>query len=85
MPVFLPVISGWAVMAENGALCTYGPRLVSLLKTGHRSTLSARPPAVVLHWQPARLEKLISLGLPICRIPNIEANRRATSRGLTVF
>jgi putative tryptophan/tyrosine transport system substrate-binding protein len=24
----LPVISGWAVMAENGALCTYGPRLV---------------------------------------------------------
>jgi putative ABC transport system substrate-binding protein len=23
----LPVISGWAVMAENGALCTYGPRL----------------------------------------------------------
>src|SRR5262249_58876707 len=25
----LPVISGWAVMAENGALCTYGPRLVA--------------------------------------------------------
>jgi putative ABC transport system substrate-binding protein len=24
----LPVVSGWAVMAENGALCTYGPRLV---------------------------------------------------------
>jgi putative tryptophan/tyrosine transport system substrate-binding protein len=24
----LPVISGWAVMAESGALCTYGPRLV---------------------------------------------------------
>jgi putative tryptophan/tyrosine transport system substrate-binding protein len=24
----LPVISGWAVMAENGALCTYGPPLV---------------------------------------------------------
>jgi putative ABC transport system substrate-binding protein len=24
----LPVISGWAVMAETGALCTYGPRLV---------------------------------------------------------
>jgi putative tryptophan/tyrosine transport system substrate-binding protein len=24
----LPVISGWAVMAENGALCTYGPRLI---------------------------------------------------------
>ena len=24
----LPVASGWAVMAESGALCTYGPRLV---------------------------------------------------------
>jgi putative tryptophan/tyrosine transport system substrate-binding protein len=24
----LPVISGWAVMAETGALCTYGPRLI---------------------------------------------------------
>jgi putative ABC transport system substrate-binding protein len=24
----LPVVSGWAVMAESGALCTYGPRLV---------------------------------------------------------
>src|ERR1700730_1176995 len=24
----LPVISGWAVMAASGALCTYGPRLV---------------------------------------------------------
>jgi putative ABC transport system substrate-binding protein len=23
----LPVVSGWAVMAESGALCTYGPRL----------------------------------------------------------
>jgi putative ABC transport system substrate-binding protein len=23
----LPIISGWAVMAESGALCTYGPRL----------------------------------------------------------
>ena len=28
----LPVISGWAVMAENGALCTYGPRLVELYR-----------------------------------------------------
>jgi ABC-type uncharacterized transport system substrate-binding protein len=24
----IPVISGWGVMAKNGALCTYGPRLV---------------------------------------------------------
>ena len=24
----LPVISGWAVIADSGALCTYGPRLV---------------------------------------------------------
>jgi putative tryptophan/tyrosine transport system substrate-binding protein len=24
----IPVVSGWAVMAESGALCTYGPRLV---------------------------------------------------------
>ncbi|MBI1774231.1 MAG: ABC transporter substrate-binding protein [Proteobacteria bacterium] len=23
----IPVVSGWAVMAESGALCTYGPRL----------------------------------------------------------
>jgi putative ABC transport system substrate-binding protein len=24
----MPIISGWAVMADSGALCTYGPRLV---------------------------------------------------------
>ena len=24
----LPVVSGWSVMADGGALCTYGPRLV---------------------------------------------------------
>jgi putative tryptophan/tyrosine transport system substrate-binding protein len=24
----LPIISGWAVIADSGALCTYGPRLV---------------------------------------------------------
>jgi hypothetical protein len=24
----LPLVSGWAVMAKSGALCTYGPRLV---------------------------------------------------------
>jgi putative ABC transport system substrate-binding protein len=24
----IPVVSGWAVMAGSGALCTYGPRLV---------------------------------------------------------
>jgi putative ABC transport system substrate-binding protein len=23
----IPVVSGWAIMAESGALCTYGPRL----------------------------------------------------------
>jgi putative ABC transport system substrate-binding protein len=23
----IPIVSGWAVMAESGALCTYGPRL----------------------------------------------------------
>ena len=24
----MPVISGWAVFAQSGALCSYGPRLV---------------------------------------------------------
>ena len=24
----IPVVSGWAVMAQSGAICTYGPRLV---------------------------------------------------------
>ena len=28
MSCHIPVVSGWAVMAESGALCTYGPRLV---------------------------------------------------------
>lgn len=28
MSLRLPVVSGWAVMADSGALCTYGPRLV---------------------------------------------------------
>ena len=23
----MPVISGWAIFAQSGALCTYGPRL----------------------------------------------------------
>ena len=23
----IPVISGWAIFAQSGALCTYGPRL----------------------------------------------------------
>jgi putative ABC transport system substrate-binding protein len=32
----LPVMSGWAVMADSGALCTYGPRLVeSYRRTGY--------------------------------------------------
>ena len=28
MSRMMPVVSGWSVMAQAGALCTYGPRLI---------------------------------------------------------
>jgi len=54
----LPVFSGWAVMAESGALCTYGPRLADsfgrvgyfvdrILKGASVSTLPIEQPTIL--------------------------------------
>jgi len=60
----LPVISGWAVMAESGALCTYGPRLTdSYARVGYfvdRILKGATPSALPIE-QPAIFELVINL------------------------
>jgi putative ABC transport system substrate-binding protein len=60
----LPVISGWAVMAESGALCTYGPRLTdSYARVGYfvdRILKGAAPSALPIE-QPTVIELVINL------------------------
>lgn len=54
----LPVVSGWAVMAESGALCTYGPRVAEsyarvgyfvdrILKGAATATLPIEQPTII--------------------------------------
>lgn len=60
----LPVISGWAVMAESGALCTYGPRLVeSYARVGYfvDRILKGAAPASLPIEQPTILELVVNL------------------------
>jgi putative ABC transport system substrate-binding protein len=60
----LPVISGWAVMAENGALCTYGPRLVeSYRRTAYfvDRILKGSTPAELPIERPAVFELVVNL------------------------
>jgi len=60
----LPVISGWAVMADSGALCTYGPRLVeSYRRTAYfiDRILKGAKPAELPIEQPTVLELVINL------------------------
>ena len=60
----LPVISGWAVMAENGALCTYGPRLVeSYRRTAYFADriLKGSKPAELPIERPTIFELVVNL------------------------
>ena len=60
----LPVISGWAVMADSGALCTYGPRLVeSYRRTAYfiDRILNGTKPDELPIEQPAVLELVVNL------------------------
>jgi putative tryptophan/tyrosine transport system substrate-binding protein len=60
----LPVVSGWAVMAESGAVCTYGPRLIeSYRRTAYfvdRILNGAKPGELPIE-QPTVLELVINL------------------------
>jgi putative ABC transport system substrate-binding protein len=60
----LPVISGWAVMAESGALCTYGPRLTeAYARVGYfvdRIVRGAAPSSLPIE-QPTILELVVNL------------------------
>jgi putative ABC transport system substrate-binding protein len=80
----LPVISGWAVMADAGALCTYGPRLVEsyrrtayfvdrILKGAEAAELPIEQPTVlelVVNLNSAR-----TLGITIPTTVLVRANR----------
>ena len=59
----LPVVSGWSVMADDGALCTYGPRLVeSYRRVGYfvdRIVRGARPSELPIE-QPTVFELVIN-------------------------
>ena len=60
----LPVVSGWAVMANSGALCTYGPRLVeSYRRTAYfvDRILKGAKPADLPIEQPTVFELVINL------------------------
>src|SRR4051794_35194020 len=60
----LPVVSGWAVMADSGALCTYGPRLVeSYRRTAYfvDRILKGTKPADLPIEQPTVFELVVNL------------------------
>ena len=60
----LPVVSGWAVMAESGALCTYGPRLVeSYRRVAYYvdRILKGAKPAELPIEEPSKFELVINL------------------------
>jgi putative ABC transport system substrate-binding protein len=60
----LPVISGWAVMAESGALCTYGPRVSeSYARVGYfvDRILKGAAPASLPIEQPTVFELVVNL------------------------
>jgi putative tryptophan/tyrosine transport system substrate-binding protein len=60
----VPVVSGWAVMAEGGALCTYGPRLVeSYRRVAYYvdRILKGAKPAELPIEEPSKFELVINL------------------------
>ena len=59
----LPVISGWALMADSGALCTYGPRLAdAYARVGYfvDRTLKGAAPSSLPIEQPTILELVVN-------------------------
>jgi putative tryptophan/tyrosine transport system substrate-binding protein len=80
----IPVVSGWAVMAESGALCTYGPRLVeSYRRVAYLvdRILHGAKPAELPIEQPTVLELVVNLksakilGLKIPSTVLVQADR----------
>ncbi len=80
----LPVISGWAVMADSGALCTYGPRLEeSFARVGYfvDRILKGASPSVLPIEQPTILELVVNLktsrqlGVPVPQTVLARADR----------
>jgi putative ABC transport system substrate-binding protein len=69
-----PVISGWPVFAQSGAICTYGPRLVAsyrrLAYFVDRVLKGAKPAQLPIE-QPTEFELVINL-------------KTATALGLTI-
>ena len=61
----IPVVSGWAVMADSGALCTYGPRLTeSYARVGYfvDRILKGAAAADLPIEQPTVLELVVNVG-----------------------
>jgi len=69
-----PVVSGWPVFAQSGALCTYGPRLADsyrrLASYVDRILKGAKPADLPIE-QPTKFETVINM-------------RTAKSLGLTI-
>jgi len=71
----VPVISGWAIFAQSGALCTYGPRLAEsyrrlayyvdrVLKGANPSTLPIERPTKFELIINARTAKALNIAIP---------------------
>ncbi len=61
----IPVVSGWALFAHSGALCTYGPRLTESYRRAAYFVdriLKGTKPAELPIERPTRFELLINLG-----------------------
>jgi putative ABC transport system substrate-binding protein len=60
----IPVVSGWALFAQSGALCTYGPRLVESYRRAAYYVdriLKGTKPAELPIERPTRFELVINL------------------------
>jgi putative ABC transport system substrate-binding protein len=71
----VPVISGWAIFAQSGALCTYGPRLAEsyrrlayyvdrVLKGAEPSTLPIERPTKFELIISAKTAKALNIAIP---------------------
>src|SRR5258707_10401824 len=63
----IPVISGWKIFAESGALCTYGPRLTESYRRGgcfiHPIPKGTKPPQLPIE-RPTVFELVVNLKTP---------------------
>jgi putative ABC transport system substrate-binding protein len=71
----VPVISGWAIFAQSGALCTYGPRLAEsyrrlayyvdrVLKGAEPATLPIERPTKFELIVNAKTAKALNIAIP---------------------